>query len=128
MSASLRNIAGIGADCYSSSRCSSIHLRAICGQRNFGKMVLVPPSIEVRPLLSVVQEQTVAGIVTRRNMANNYYHQTDKTLTVDNVYSNLRRMEYAVRGPLLIRAIEIEKELEKVNIKLHIFIFFFFYQ
>lgn len=36
-----------------------------------------------------------------------------KVLTEDNVFTNLRKMEYAVRGPLLIRAIEIEKELQK---------------
>lgn len=40
----------------------------------------------------------------------------EKTLTEDNVYSNLRRMEYAVRGPLLLRALEIEKELQKVRL------------
>lgn len=45
-------------------------------------------------------------------MAKSYEH----TLTIDNVFSNLRRMEYAVRGPLLLRALEIEKELEKVFI------------
>ncbi|KAL6423988.1 hypothetical protein ACFW04_009723 [Cataglyphis niger] len=36
-----------------------------------------------------------------------------KVLTEDNVFINLRKMEYAVRGPLLIRALELEKELEK---------------
>lgn len=36
-----------------------------------------------------------------------------KVLTEDNVFENLRRMEYAVRGPLLLRALEIEKELQK---------------
>ncbi|XP_050597064.1 alanine aminotransferase 1 [Bombus affinis] len=36
-----------------------------------------------------------------------------KVLTEDNVFINLRKMEYAVRGPLLIRALEIEKELQK---------------
>ncbi|KYQ53914.1 Alanine aminotransferase 2 [Trachymyrmex zeteki] len=36
-----------------------------------------------------------------------------KVLTEDNVFVNLRKMEYAVRGPLLIRALEIEKELQK---------------
>lgn len=39
-----------------------------------------------------------------------------KVLTEDNVFVNLRKMEYAVRGPLLIRALEIEKELQKVRI------------
>lgn len=38
-----------------------------------------------------------------------------KVLTEDNVFVNLRKMEYAVRGPLLIRALEIEKELQKVR-------------
>ncbi|KAJ8667469.1 hypothetical protein QAD02_009132 [Eretmocerus hayati] len=36
-----------------------------------------------------------------------------KVLTEDNVYENLVKMEYAVRGPLLIRALELEKELQK---------------
>ncbi|XP_014471674.1 PREDICTED: alanine aminotransferase 1 [Dinoponera quadriceps] len=36
-----------------------------------------------------------------------------KVLTGDNVFENLRKMEYAVRGPLLLRALEIEKELQK---------------
>ncbi|KAK0168079.1 hypothetical protein PV327_001917 [Microctonus hyperodae] len=54
--------------------------------------------------------QTVRNISTSCCiMAKSYEH----TLTIDNVFSNLRRMEYAVRGPLLLRALEIEKELEK---------------
>ncbi|CAL1678306.1 unnamed protein product [Lasius platythorax] len=36
-----------------------------------------------------------------------------KVLTEDNVFVNLRKMEYMVRGPLLIRALELEKELQK---------------
>ncbi|RZC40255.1 hypothetical protein BDFB_011666 [Asbolus verrucosus] len=36
-------------------------------------------------------------------------------LTLDNLNPNVKVMEYAVRGPLVIRAGEIEKELEKVN-------------
>lgn len=39
-----------------------------------------------------------------------------KVLNADNVYENLVKMEYAVRGPLLIRALEIEKELQKVGL------------
>jgi hypothetical protein len=37
-------------------------------------------------------------------------------LTEDNVFENLVKMEYAVRGPLLLRAIELEKELLKVRL------------
>ncbi|KAG7196622.1 hypothetical protein KM043_015972 [Ampulex compressa] len=60
--------------------------------------------------LTVVQP--AAGDTTfRRGMASNT--PCNKVLTEDNVYTNLRKMEYAVRGPLLLRALEIEKELQK---------------
>ncbi|XP_011169173.2 alanine aminotransferase 2 isoform X1 [Solenopsis invicta] len=36
-----------------------------------------------------------------------------KILTKDNVFVNLRNMEFVVRGPLQVRAQEIEKELQK---------------
>jgi len=34
---------------------------------------------------------------------------------MDTLNPNVRAMEYAVRGPIVVRAAEIEKELEKVN-------------
>lgn len=39
-----------------------------------------------------------------------------KAVTMDNINPNMVKLEYAVRGPLVIRATEIEKELEKVII------------
>lgn len=42
--------------------------------------------------------------------------QAHPTLTLDNLNPNVKVMEYAVRGPLVIRAGEIEKELEKVKL------------
>ncbi|XP_052741746.1 alanine aminotransferase 1 [Bicyclus anynana] len=36
-----------------------------------------------------------------------------KALTIDNINPNILKLEYAVRGPLVIRATEIMKELEK---------------
>lgn len=41
--------------------------------------------------------------------------QPQFTLTLDNLNPNIKAMEYAVRGPLVIRAGDIEKELEKVT-------------
>ncbi|XP_026682361.1 alanine aminotransferase 2-like [Diaphorina citri] len=38
-----------------------------------------------------------------------------KCLTLDNMNPNIKVMEYAVRGPLVIRAGEIEKELQSVS-------------
>lgn len=37
-----------------------------------------------------------------------------KTLTLDSMNPNVIKMEYAVRGPLVIRAGEIEKEIKQV--------------
>lgn len=37
-----------------------------------------------------------------------------KAITMENINPNILKLEYAVRGPLVIRAAEIEKELEKV--------------
>lgn len=38
-----------------------------------------------------------------------------KAVTIENINPNILKLEYAVRGPLVIRATEIEKELEKVR-------------
>lgn len=38
-----------------------------------------------------------------------------KTLTLDSMNPNVIKMEYAVRGPLVIRAGEIEKEIKQVQ-------------
>lgn len=38
-----------------------------------------------------------------------------KVLTLDNMNPNVRRVEYAVRGPLVQRAVQIEKELKEVK-------------
>lgn len=38
-----------------------------------------------------------------------------KCVNLDNLNPCIKEMEYAVRGPLVIRATEIEKELEQVS-------------
>jgi len=49
---------------------------------------------------------------------------SQKVLSVDNMNPHLKKMEYAVRGPINIRAGEIEEELKKVDKKLSFFFFF----
>ena len=39
------------------------------------------------------------------------------TLTMDSLNPCIKSMEYAVRGPLVIRATEIEKELQSVSVQ-----------
>lgn len=49
------------------------------------------------------------------------HYSTERVLTLDNMNPAVLKMEYAVRGPLVIRAAEIQKELlEKVNEKFHL--------
>jgi len=40
---------------------------------------------------------------------------TSRCLTLDNMNPCVKTMEYAVRGPLVIRATEIEKQLQQVT-------------
>lgn len=47
----------------------------------------------------------VRGLTTSAIMA-------DRVITLDNMNPNVKKLEYAVRGPLVIRATAIEKELE----------------
>lgn len=47
-----------------------------------------------------------------------------KTLTLDSMNPNVIKMEYAVRGPLVIRAGEIEKEIKQVSIQTNFSPFF----
>lgn len=66
------------------------------------------------PILSSVEfersnKRTMASTVT-------------KALTLDSMNPNVIKMEYAVRGPLVIRAGEIEKEIKQVPNEPHRFI------
>lgn len=53
----------------------------------------------------------------RTMSSNNSSGGSGKALTMDNLNPHVIALEYAVRGPLVIRAGEIEKEIEKVCAK-----------
>lgn len=57
----------------------------------------------------VLSLNSVSGFHTSGKMNN-------KTIAIDTMNPNIVHMQYAVRGPLVIRANEIDKELEKVCI------------
>jgi len=63
--------------------------------------------LEFSPFLRLSVESN--NFSTSQNMPLN-----QKVLNLDTMNPNVRIMEYAVRGPLLIRATEIENELKKV--------------
>lgn len=52
-------------------------------------------------------------LTSQRQICRTMACQTQPTLILENLNPNVKVMEYAVRGPLVIRAGEIEKELEK---------------
>ncbi|XP_032520395.2 alanine aminotransferase 1 isoform X1 [Danaus plexippus] len=64
--------------------------------------------------------RVLSGVVKRlpgetllKDTATNTRTMASKAVTLENLNPNIIKLEYAVRGPLVIRAGEIEKELEK---------------
>ncbi|XP_045450985.1 alanine aminotransferase 1 [Melitaea cinxia] len=67
-------------------------------------------------ILSSVGKSTVPVeqvILLSRSTFGNIRTMASKAITIENMNPNILKLEYAVRGPLVIRAAEIEKELEK---------------
>lgn len=47
-------------------------------------------------------------------MTENGFLHPERVLTLDTMNPNVKRVEYAVRGPIVQRAAQIEKELKEV--------------
>jgi len=60
-----------------------------------------------------------ATAMTSASDARSISSASGRVLTMDTLNPNVRAMEYAVRGPIVVRAAEIEKELEKVSDRRH---------
>lgn len=56
------------------------------------------------------------SVESRNGFSTGQKMSIQRVLNIENMNPNVRVMEYAVRGPLLIRATEIENELKKVCI------------
>lgn len=65
--------------------------------------------------LTTVWDMSADGIGIRNDTTRTMASQAKPTLTFENLNPCVKVMQYAVRGPLVIRAGEIEKELEKVR-------------
>lgn len=61
-----------------------------------------------------VRSEAELALILSRNNLTNLRTMSSKAVTIENINPNILKLEYAVRGPLVIRAAEIEKELEKV--------------
>lgn len=66
-----------------------------------------------RVLAGAVRPVEAVDLGARTNLTS--VRTMSKALTIDNINPNILKLEYAVRGPLVIRATEIMKELEKVS-------------
>jgi len=56
----------------------------------------------------------ISSKMMHTSSASNCASGGDKFITLDSMNENVKTMEYAVRGPLVIRATEIEKEIASV--------------
>lgn len=53
-------------------------------------------------------------VVSHQTSPRNSYRMASKAITLENMNPRILKMEYAVRGPLVTRALEIDRELQKV--------------
>ena len=58
---------------------------------------------------------SVSSISLEKTMSTMPEQNMGPTITLDNMNPCVKQMEYAVRGPLVIRATEIEKEIQRVS-------------
>lgn len=68
-----------------------------------------------RHLSSLISNQQLTQSCVAQIEPNNKRKMSTKVLTLDSMNPNVIKMEYAVRGPLVIRAGEIEKEIKQVS-------------
>jgi len=60
-----------------------------------------------------------AVVTTARSSSSASVGGCGRVLTMDTLNPNVRAMEYAVRGPIVVRAAEIEQELQQVRYQVH---------
>ena len=64
----------------------------------------------------VFQRQSSVGRgIGRLSNSAAYSTMAEPVITIDNMNPDVKKLEYAVRGPLVIRATAIEKELAEVS-------------
>lgn len=101
-----------------SSRClnsvlnssSRNNCRLTTKNRNFSSLLTVAASNLSHSSTGDCDSINQICVNSKRTMAST----AKPTLTLDSINPNVIKMEYAVRGPLVIRAGEIEKEIKKV--------------
>lgn len=70
------------------------------------------PSMSLGGKLATWTPRSTSSLSTSNQIRGTATVSTRKLLTLDNINQNVRRLEYAVRGPLVIRASQLERELK----------------
>lgn len=78
--------------------------------RHFSGLIATAVTNQPAAAAALTSSQSCAEQNSKRKMSS-------KVLTLDSMNPNVIKMEYAVRGPLVIRAGEIEKEIKQVKHK-----------
>lgn len=76
-----------------------------------GLLSLSLPSYEVQRALSGISAGRRGRI--QEKMSENGVSSRGKVLTIDTMNPTVKKVEYAVRGPIVLRAVQIEKELKE---------------
>ena len=75
-------------------------------EKNFSKMFRVTERLASKALRKLLQAPGLGELTPCKRW---------KVLSVENINPHVKKMEYAVRGPIVIRAGEIEQELQQVH-------------
>lgn len=67
------------------------------------------------PDYAVLLEYCTSVLLSAGTMTENGCEYRERVLTMDTMNPNIKRVEYAVRGPIVQRAVQIERELKMVS-------------
>lgn len=85
-----------------------------CARPGVRRVMSFPP---LSPLGSPIRTFSVgrSRLAWGKMAENEALSQRRKVLTIDTMNANVKKVEYAVRGPIVQRAVQLEKELREVR-------------
>ncbi|KAG9356099.1 hypothetical protein JZ751_000943 [Albula glossodonta] len=89
-------------------------LRKCTGRVMLNPHRLSPLSSSSRAICGLSAKQR--GIIQRKMTENGVTSRRGKVLTIDTMNPSVKKVEYAVRGPIVQRALQIEKELKEASL------------
>ncbi|XP_064202670.1 alanine aminotransferase 2-like isoform X1 [Anguilla rostrata] len=90
---------------------SAFWLHKSAGRVMLNPLRLSPLSFSRRTVCGL--SATRCGLIQRKMTENGVTSRRGKVLTIDTINPSVKKVEYAVRGPIVQRAVQIEKELKE---------------